>query len=45
MNKTFGLLVLCILLSAGASVAQDVNPALRPPKGASVAIVIFEDLE
>jgi protein-disulfide isomerase len=45
MNKKLGLLVLCVLLTAGASAAQDVNPALRPPKGASVAIVIFEDLE
>jgi protein-disulfide isomerase len=25
--------------------AQPVHPALRPPKGASVAIVVFEDLE
>jgi len=39
------LLVLCVLLTAAVAVAQDVHPALRPPKGASVAIVIFEDLE
>ena len=45
MNKKSGLLVLCVLFTAAVVVAQDVNPALRPPKGASVAIVIFEDLE
>jgi protein-disulfide isomerase len=29
-----------------SSLAQDaVNPALRPPKGATVAIVVFEDLQ
>src|SRR5579864_5028744 len=45
MNKKLGLLVLCVLLTVAVAVAQDVHPALRPPKGASVAIVIFEDLE
>jgi len=45
MNKKSGLLVLCVLFTVAVVVAQDVNPALRPPKGASVAIVIFEDLE
>lgn len=35
----------CILLLASLATAQAVNPALRPPKGAQVAIVIFEDLE
>lgn len=44
MLKNFAL-VACILLLASLAVAQDVNPALRPPKGAQVAIVIFEDLE
>lgn len=34
------------LLMVSLSVAQDaVNPALRPPKGVHVALVIFEDLE
>src|ERR1700686_5643135 len=28
-----------------ASAQSAVNPALRPPKGATVAIVVFEDLE
>src|SRR5215470_606917 len=45
MNKKSGLLLLCVLLTAAVAVAQDVHPALRPPKGASVAIVIFADLE
>ena len=45
MNKKPGLLVLSVLLTTAIAVAQDVHPALRPPKGASVAIVIFEDLE
>lgn len=35
----------CVLLLASFAAAQSVNPALRPPKGAQVAIVIFEDLE
>jgi protein-disulfide isomerase len=47
MNKTQVLLASAILLlSASRAFAQDeVNPALRPPKGAQVAIVVFEDLE
>jgi protein-disulfide isomerase len=55
MNKIFKTLALlsvpvCLLtLLLGASVwaaANDaVNPALRPPKGAQVAIVVFEDLQ
>jgi protein-disulfide isomerase len=41
------LLTACFLLGAVVSGgAQDsVNPVLRPPKGAQVAIVIFEDLQ
>src|SRR6201997_5199509 len=45
MNKKLGLLVLCVLLTTAVAVAQDVHPALRPPKGANVAIVVFEDLQ
>jgi protein-disulfide isomerase len=43
----FFLLVASLVLVAGLrSVAQGpVNPALRPPKGATVAIVVFEDLQ
>lgn len=37
-------LILC-LQAAGAVAADAVNPALRPPKGAQVAIVVFEDLQ
>jgi len=36
-----GLVILFTALAA----AQDVNPALRPPKGSQVAIVVFEDLQ
>jgi protein-disulfide isomerase len=46
MNKIHVLLVSVILLLALRAFAQDeVNPVLRPPKGAQVAIVVFEDLE
>jgi protein-disulfide isomerase len=38
-------LLACALLLVSVSAAQAVHPALRPPKGAQVAIVIFEDLE
>jgi protein-disulfide isomerase len=44
----FALLVMvCVMLAAsGRSSAQNaVNSVLRPPKGAQVAIVVFEDLE
>lgn len=44
MLKNSTLLACALLLAAVAS-AQAVNPALRPPKGAQVAIVIFEDME
>ena len=42
-KKLAGLLVL--LFVATAAVAQDKASILKPPKGAAVAIVIFEDLE
>jgi len=35
------LLVACLCASA----QEEVNPALRPPKGAQVAIIVFEDLQ
>src|SRR5258708_3271037 len=43
----FLLLVASFISVAGlCSLGQDaVNPALRPPKGATVAIVVFEDLQ
>jgi len=40
------LVALFVSVAALCSLAQDaVNPALRPPKGATVAIVVFEDLQ
>jgi hypothetical protein len=48
-RNRFALLLLPIgFIFAAASCAwsqQAVNPALRPPKGAQVAIVVFEDLQ
>src|SRR5271156_872058 len=34
-----------VLLASLVSAQESVNPALRPPKGASLAIVVFEDLQ
>lgn len=52
MNNTFKnqfagvfLLGLLLLVSLCAGAQQEVSPALRPPKGAQVAIVVFEDLQ
>jgi protein-disulfide isomerase len=45
MTKAFFLLALLIRLLAPLAPAQDVNSALRPPKGAPLAIVVFEDLQ
>jgi protein-disulfide isomerase len=46
MNKTHVALASVVLLLAAHVRAQDeVNPVLKPPKGAQVAIVVFEDLE
>jgi protein-disulfide isomerase len=39
------LLPLLLLLSLTAVFAEDVPEALRPPKGAQVALVVFEDLQ
>ncbi len=46
-------LILCLMLAASMTAVsisvsaqeQPVSPALRPPKGAQVAIVVFEDLQ
>jgi len=39
-------LLLLVVLACTAGLGVDtVNPALRPPKGAQVAIVVFEDLQ
>ena len=47
MNKIQVVLasVILLLLAARVSAQDEVNPVLRPPKGAQVAIVVFEDLE
>jgi protein-disulfide isomerase len=39
--------LMALMSAAGLSAAanEPVNPALRPPKGAQVAIVVFEDLQ
>ena len=44
MNNHY-LLALAFLLVASLASAQSVDPALRPPKGAQVALVVFEDLQ
>src|SRR5215472_9685523 len=45
MTKKLAGSVLAVLLMATLGVAQDKASILKPPKGAAVAIVIFEDLE
>ena len=47
MIKKLVLSVLGLFFAVASALAQTqtVHPALRPPKGASVAIVVFEDLE
>jgi protein-disulfide isomerase len=39
------LLLVCLVLVCLPVFAQDVPEALRPPKGAQIAIVVFEDLQ
>lgn len=45
MKRNFLLLALVFLFAAFTFAQEDVNPVLRPPHGAQVAIVVFEDLE
>jgi protein-disulfide isomerase len=46
MTSKFIQFALVLFLLSSAVFAQDaVNPALRPPKGAQIAIVVFEDLQ
>jgi protein-disulfide isomerase len=45
MKKHAILAALAVLLIASLAPAQETNPALKPPKGAKVAIVVFEDLQ
>ena len=41
----FRIAFAAILLVSLASAQEAVNPALRPPKGAQLALVVFEDLQ
>jgi protein-disulfide isomerase len=43
--KKNAIAALLVLMLASAASAQDANSALKPPKGAQVAIVVFEDLQ
>ena len=46
MKRTLIRFAFSVVLFASLAGAQDsVNPALRPPKGAQIAIVVFEDLQ
>ena len=46
MKRTLTLFAFVAVLQFSAAFAQEaVNPALRPPKGSQVAIVVFEDLQ
>src|SRR5712692_9137895 len=45
MTNHYFVLAVGFLLVASMASAQTVDPALRPPKGAQVAIVVFEDLQ
>jgi protein-disulfide isomerase len=46
MKRTLGIFAFSLAILTCMAFAQDaVNPALRPPKGAPIAIVVFEDLQ
>ena len=46
MNRTLLRFAFFLAVVASLALAQvSVNPALRPPKGAQIAIVVFEDLQ
>jgi len=40
-----GLVVACLAVVCVPALAEDTPEALRPPKGAAMAIVVFEDLQ
>jgi protein-disulfide isomerase len=44
-RKLFGFVFSLVLLASLAFAQDSVNPALRPPKGSQIAIVVFEDLQ
>jgi protein-disulfide isomerase len=45
MTTPYPVFALAFLLVASLASAQTVDPALRPPKGAQVALIVFEDLQ
>ena len=46
MKRILGIFAFLVAMFASVAFGQDsVNPALRPPKGAPIAIVVFEDLQ
>jgi len=45
MTNHYLVLALAFLLITSLASAQTVDPALRPPKGAQLALVVFEDLQ
>jgi protein-disulfide isomerase len=45
MSNQYLVFTLAFALVASLASAQTVDPALRPPKGAQVALVVFEDLQ
>ncbi len=45
MTNHYLFFAMAFLLVASMAPAQNVDPALRPPKGAQVALVVFEDLQ
>jgi protein-disulfide isomerase len=45
MSNQYLVLAFAFVLVASLASAQAVDPALRPPKGAEVALVVFEDLQ
>ena len=45
MSNQYLVFTLAFVLVASLASAQTVDPALRPPKGAQVALVFFEDLQ
>jgi protein-disulfide isomerase len=44
-NPLVGFAFVVALLASVAVAQEPVNPALRPPKGSQIAIVVFEDLQ
>ena len=45
MTKRYAVLALVVLFIASVCYADDLSTVLKPPKGAQLAIVVFEDLQ